>query len=113
MIALVLGSMLLAAAASCLATLLRPAGFVAFALETGLLAFAEVVVVSHALSAFDAYERRWFLGALAVLAVVTTVAIVVSKPPRPPLPRIEALRSLIRDPLVAILAAMWSRNSAT
>ena len=77
MIALLLGLLLVGAASSCGTALLRPTGRIAFVVGTAVLAFAEVVAVSHGLSFVDAYERRWFLAVAAALAVAALVAVAV------------------------------------
>ena len=82
-IALLLGLLLVGAASSCGTALLRPTGRIAFVVGTAVLAFAEVVAVSHGLSFVDAYERRWFLAATAALAVAALIAVAVVRPPWP------------------------------
>ena len=104
MIALLGAVLMIGLTASCLAALLRLQGTVAFVLGAGLLAFAEVVAVSHAVSVFDAYERGWFLAALAVLAGGVVTATAAVRPPWPSLRRDAALRELRGDPLVVVLA---------
>ena len=61
MIPLLLGMLLVGVASGCSTALLRPRGTIAVALCFAVVAFAEVVVVSHGLSFFEAYERVWFL----------------------------------------------------
>jgi hypothetical protein len=105
-IALLVGSLLVGATACCLAALLRPRGRVAFVLGAAIVAFAEVVALSHALSFFDAYERRWLLGATVVVALGAAVAVRIVRPPWPSFRLGAAVRDVLRDPIVAILAVV-------
>jgi hypothetical protein len=102
-IGLVVGVVLVLAAGACLAAILRPPGSVAFFLTAAMIGFAEVVLVAHALSFLDAYERRSFLAALAGIAAAAGIAVAVAKPPAPPVPSREAIRELASDTLVAVL----------
>ena len=106
MIALVLGLLLVGAASSCVTALLRPTGRIAFVLGTAVLAFGEIVAVSHGLSFVDAYERRWFLAVAAALAVAALVAVVVVRPPWPSFRCGAVVRELLRDRVVAALAVV-------
>ena len=106
MIALAVGCILVGIAAISLAALLRVRGAVAFALAVAVISFAEVVVVSHALSVFDAYERGWFLVTLAVVALATAGAVAIVRPAWPSLGRTAVVRDLFRDPVVAVLGAL-------
>jgi hypothetical protein len=103
---LLLGLVLLAVAATCLAALLRPRGVVAFVLAASLIAFAEVVAVSHLLSFVDAYERGWFLGALALIALFAAAAATILRPLRPPLLLRPALHELRGDRLLVCFAVV-------
>jgi hypothetical protein len=105
-ISLAAGCVLVVIAAMCFAALLRPRGVVAFALATGLLAFAEVVAVSHLLSFADAYEKSWFLGAVAIVAMAAAAATVIWRPPRPPFVRRAVAQELLRDRLLAVVAGI-------
>lgn len=106
MIALLLGVLLVGAAAGCGTALLRPTGLVAFVLGTAVLAFAEIVAVSHGLSFVDAYERRWFLAVAAALAGAALVAVAVVRPPWPSFRLGDALRDVLRDRVVVALAVV-------
>lgn len=106
MIALVAGVVLVGVAAGCFAALLRPRGAIAFALASGVLAFAEVVAVSHALSFADAYARHWFLAALAIVALVAAAATAAIRPPRPTLLRPSVIREVLDDRLLLVLAGV-------
>jgi hypothetical protein len=103
-IELVAGVVLLAVAATCLPALLRVRGIVAYVLAVSVLAFAEVVAVSHLLSFVDAYERRWFLGALALVALGAAAAATIVRPPRPSLSPSAAFRELRGDRLLVAFA---------
>jgi hypothetical protein len=105
MIALLAGMLLVGVASGCFTALLRPRGTIAVALSFAVVAFAEVVVVSHGLSFFDAYERRWFLVTTAALALVAALAVALRRP-RPPSFQVGAIRDLLGDRLVAVLAAL-------
>lgn len=94
------------AGAASLAATIRPRGSVAFLLAAGTIAFAEVVVVAHGLSLFDAYERDWFLATLAGIAIAAGIAAAATKAPRPPIPSREAIRALATDPVGAVLSAV-------
>ena len=83
MIALVLGLLLVGAASTCGTALLRPTGRIAFVLGTAVLAYAEIVAVSHGLSFVGAYERRWLLAVTAALAVAALAAVALVRPPWP------------------------------
>ena len=106
MIALLLGLLLVGAASSCVTALLRPAGRVAFVIGTAVLAFAEIVAVSHGLSFVDAYERRWFLATAAVLALAALGAVAVVRPPWPSFRLGAAARDVVADRVVAALAVV-------
>ena len=106
MIALAAGCGLVGTTATCLAALLRVRGAVAFALAVGVLAFAEIVAVSHALSLLAVYERSWFLGTVAGIAAVTIGATVLVRPPAPSLGRAPVVRHLAGDPLLVLLGAV-------
>ena len=88
------------------ASLVRPRGLVAFVLAVGLLGFAEIVAVSHVLSFFDAYERRWLLTTLAGVAVAVAAAVAVVRPPWPSLRRGAVVHHLLGDPLLVALGAV-------
>lgn len=103
---LLVGLALLTIGATCLVALLRVHGAVAFVLATGLLAFAEVVAVSHALSVVDAYRRDWFLATLAAIAVVAAVAAMIVRPPRPAVRLWPALREIGHDRLAVGLGVL-------
>jgi len=105
-IALVLGFLLVGAASSCGTALLRPTGRIAFVLGTAVLAFAEIVAVSHGLSFVDAYERGWFLAATTALAVAALVAVALVRPPWPSFRLGDVAREVLRDPVVAALAVV-------
>ena len=106
MIALVAGVLLVTVAATSLAALLRLRGIVAFALGASLLAFAEVVAVSHAISVVDAYEKRWFLAAVALVALAAAAVAAIVRPPLPSLSPRVALRELRSDRLLVVLAVL-------
>ena len=106
MIALLLGLLLVGAASSCGTALLRPTGRIAFVLGTAVLAFAEIVAVSHGLSFVDAYERRWFLAVTAALALAALVAVAVVRPPWPSFRLGAVVREVLRDRVVAALAVV-------
>ena len=106
MISLLLGLLLVGAASSCVTALLRPTGRIAFVLGTAVLAFAEIVAVSHGLSFVDAYERRWFLMSTAVLAVAALAAVAVVRPPWPSFRFGAVVREVLRDRVVAALAVV-------
>ena len=91
-------------AAACLTALARPRGVVAFVLGVGVVGFAEIVVLSHALSFVDAYERDWLLVALAAVAAASAVAAAIMRPPWPSLRRLAVLREVLGDRVVAVLA---------
>jgi hypothetical protein len=105
-ILLAAGVVLVLVAATGAAALLRLEGVVSFVLAVGVLAFAETVAVTHALSLFDAYERSWFLATVGVVAVVVVGAVAIARPPRPILRGGEAVRELLRDPLLVVLGAV-------
>ena len=106
MITLLVGSSLVGAASVCLTALLRPPGRVAYCLGVAVVATAEVVAISHALSFVDAYERSWFLAASALAAAAAVVAIALVRPPWPSLDLRAVARELLRDRLVTVLAAV-------
>ena len=106
LITLLVGSSLVGAASVCLTALLRPPGRVAFCLGVAVVATAEVVAISHALSLVDAYERSWFLAASALAAAAAVVAIALVRPPWPSLDLRAVARELLRDRLVTVLAAV-------
>jgi hypothetical protein len=106
MIWLAFAGALLAVSGACIAALLRVCGIVAFGLAIAVLAFAEIVVVSHALSVLEAYERRWFIVALAVVAITAATGVVVVRPPWPSLAHRAVLRQLASDRLVVVLAVV-------
>ena len=106
MTALAVGCVLVGIAAISLAALLRVRGAVAFALAVAVISFAEVVVVSHALSALDAYERGWFLVTLTLVALATAGAAVIVRPAWPSLGRAVVVRDLFGDPVLAVLGAV-------
>ena len=106
MIALLLGCLLLGAAACCVTALMRPEGRASFGVGVGVVAYAEVVAVSHALSFVDAYERGWFLAVAAILAAAAGLAIAVVRPPWPSFGLGAAARDTLGDPVVAVLAAV-------
>jgi hypothetical protein len=105
-IALLLGFLLVGAASCCTAALLRPAGRVAFLLGCWVLAFAEIVAVSHGLSFVDAYERRWFLVVAVLLAAAASVAVVLVRPPWPSFRLGATAREIVGDRVVAALAVV-------
>jgi hypothetical protein len=106
MIALALGALLVGAASACGAALLRPAGRIAFALGAAVLAYAEIVAISHALSLVDAYERTWFLVAVTAVAAVALVGVALARPAWPS-PRVgTVLRAVLGDPVVSALGAV-------
>ena len=105
MIAFLLGCLFILTASCCVAALLRVDGTVAFCLASGLTAFAEVVVVSLAVSVFDAYQRDWFVSALGGVAGAALVAVAIVRPPRPR-PRFRhAINELVGDPVLVVLGA--------
>ncbi len=106
MILLAVGVVLVLAAATGAAALLRLEGVVSFVLAIGVLAFAETVTVSYALSFVDAYERGWFLATVGAVAVAALVALAIVRPPIPGLRRGESVRELMRDPLLVVLGAI-------
>ena len=106
MIALAAGVVLIGVAAICLATRLRQPGVVGFGLAVFVLAFAEVVVVSAALSTVAAYEQRWFLVAVAVVAAASVASLALGHPTWPGLQRAHVARELLGDGVVAALAAL-------
>ena len=106
MIALVAGVLLVTVAATSLAALLRLRGIVAFTLGASLLAFAEVVAVSHAISVVDAYEKRWFMAAVALVALAAAGVAAIVRPPLPSLSPRVALRELRSDRLLVVLAVL-------
>lgn len=113
MIALAAGCLLVTSTAACGALLLRLRGSVTFALAFAVLAAAEVVAVSHALSVFDAYTRDWFLAATGVLAGSVAGATAVVRPPPPVVGHVPAVaRALLRDPTLAVLAAVVAAEVA-
>jgi hypothetical protein len=106
-IALAGGFVLVAVAAACGAVLLRVRGAVGVVLATAVLGCAEVVAVSHLLSPFDAYTRGRFLVVVALVAAAAASAVALIRPPRPRLGHVPPVaRELIRDPAVAVLAAV-------
>ena len=68
MIMLVAAWLLVCLAAACGASLLRLRGIVSFALAVAVLAFAEIVAISHALSLVGEYTRGWFFFSVAARA---------------------------------------------
>ncbi len=106
MILFTAGLLLVLVAATGAAVLLRLEGFVSFVLAVGVLAFAETVAISHALSIFDAYERNWFLAVLGGVAAAVVAALAIVRPSWPELGRGEALRELLRDPVLVVLGAV-------
>ncbi len=103
---LVSAGALLAVSGACLAALMRVRGIVAFGLAVAVLAFAEIVVLSHGLSALHAYDRRGLLLSLAIVAAGAAAGAVIARPPWPSLPRRAVLRRLADDRLVLLLAAI-------
>jgi hypothetical protein len=103
---LFVGLALLTAGATCVAALLRVQGAVAFVLASVLLAFGEVVAVSHALSVVGAYRRDWFLATLAVIALTAAVAALLVRPPKPAVSPLPALREIGRDRLLVGLGLL-------
>ena len=106
MIPLLLGMLLVGVASGCSTALLRPRGTIAVALCFAVVAFAEVVVVSHGLSFFEAYERVWFLVTTAGLALVAALAMAAVRPPSPSFRPGAAIRDLLGDRLITALAAL-------
>jgi len=93
--------------AACGAALARTRGIVSFALTIAVLAFAEIVVVSHVVSFFGAYTRGWFLVAAVVLAAVAAILTALLRPPWPQPDRaVMVVRELTRDPALAGLAGL-------
>ena len=94
-------------AAACGASLLRLRGAVSFALAVAVLAFAEIVAVSHALSLFGVYTRGWFLVTVTVLAAAAGCATAIARPRGPELGRVGAVaRELGGDSVVAVLVVL-------
>ena len=106
MIALVGGALMVGLACACIAALLRLKGFVAFVVGVAVLAFAEVVAVSHVLSIWDAYERGMFLVALAVVSCGAAAAVCVARPGWPSLRVGAPLRDVLVDPLMVVLTVV-------
>ncbi len=106
MIALALGALLVGAASACGAALLRPGGRIAFALGIVVIAYAEIVAISHGLSFVDAYERKWFLVVSAAVALAAVHAAGVVRPAWPSLRVGAAAREILGDRVVAALAAV-------
>ena len=108
MIALALGLLLVGAASSCGTALLRPTGRIAFVLGTAVLAFAEIVAVSHGLSFLDAYERA--AGSSSTAAVLALAAVsrrrVSCRPSWPSLDVGAAARDVVSDRVVAVLGVL-------
>ena len=75
-------------------------------LGTAVLAFAEIVAISHGLSFVDAYDRTWFLVAAAATAAAGVVAVAVVRPPWPSLHPGAALEEIFGDRVVVALAAV-------
>jgi len=105
-IALATGVCLVGVVATCLATHLRQPGIVGFGLAVFVLAFAEILVVSVALSMVDAYERHWFLVALAVIATASVASVAFGHPTWPTLRCIGVARELLQDRVLAVLVAL-------
>ena len=106
MIALLLGLLLVGAAASCATALLRPAGRVAFLRGTAVLSFAEIGAVSHLLSFVDASERGGVRATTAVLAVAAVVAAALVRPPWPSFRLGAVAREIAGDRVVAALGVV-------
>jgi len=107
MIMLVAAWLLVCLAAACGASLLRVRGIVSFALAVAVLAFAEIVAISHALSLVGEYTRGWFFFSVAALAGVTVCVTAVVRPRGPDLGRFgAAARELAGDPVVTVLAVV-------
>ena len=107
MTALSVAVLLVGFAAACGASLLRLRGTVSFALAVAVLAFAEIVAVSHALSLFGVYTRGWFLVTVTVLAAAAGCATAIVRPRGPELGRVGAVaRELGGDPVVAVLVVL-------
>jgi hypothetical protein len=105
-IALAAGIALVGVASLALSALFRPDGVAALALTAALVAFVEIVLVSHGLSLFDAYERGPLLAALAAVAALALAVVAIARPPVPPLPHARAVREVLADPVLGVLAVI-------
>jgi hypothetical protein len=105
-ILLAAGLVLVLVAAAGVALLLQIEGVVSFVLAVGVVAFAETVVLTQALSFFDAYERGWFLVALGLVAAGVAGTVAFVRPPRPELRRGAAVHELLRDRLLVVLGVL-------
>jgi 4-amino-4-deoxy-L-arabinose transferase-like glycosyltransferase len=104
---LLLGTALVLVAAGAGGAFLAHDSLTSFALATYLLGFAEIIVCSLALSPFHALTATSLLILLAVVALAAVATIAYRRPPAPPLRRaLTGLRSGLRDPVLAALAAV-------
>jgi hypothetical protein len=105
---LVLGTVGVAASAVLFASCLRLAGLVSFVLAAYLLATAEIVVITLALSPRSWLTRGALLGGIAVVFAVAAVAWSFAGRPRPPIPthlRRNAA-ALLDDRILVVLFAL-------
>ena len=105
MLVLLLTTALVVAAALVLATHVAQGSVTSWLVAAYVIAFAEIVVVGLALSLVDAFTR-WPL--LAATAAVLALALVGTRPLRlPPVgAAARSLRAAVRDPVVAVVAAV-------
>src|SRR5262245_33007486 len=105
MLVLLLTTALVVAAALLLATRVAQGSVTSWLVATYALALPDLLVLRLPLSLVDAFTR-WPL--LAASAAVLAVAVAVTRPLHPPElgPALRSLRAALRDPVVAVVAAV-------